>query len=131
MTEYIFRLKEGCAQLIRGDSTPVDQAVLRLEDGRQGAVLLGGHRIEITEQGAHLSAQNFKSGLYPLLIHASGMRYEGPRIAVYSNTLCFLPPTHERMARAEDRILETEEKIAALEKRVFAIEHHIQSTHIF
>ena len=131
MTEYLFRLKDGSARLLRGDAAPVTNATLRLEDRREGTALLGGNRIRISAQGTPLDAKELKNGLHTLLIFSEGVRYEGPSIAVFSGLLFFLPPSHERLACAEERIAEAESKAAELEKRLAAIEHRVQNTNIF
>ena len=131
MTEYLFRLSDGHARLLRGDFLPATRAVLRLESGHTGTALLGGMRIQIPTEGALLEAKDLKSGLHPLLLLSDGARYEGPSIAVYAGVLSVLPPSHERIAEAEARISAAESKVAELEGRLAAIEHRIQNTNIF
>ena len=131
MTEYVFRTKNGRAQLVKGDAFPTERAILRLEDGRPAVLLIAGRRTEIPSEGAYLTAAALPSGMHTPLILSNGERFEGPPVAVFAGTLFFLPPTHERLAAAEAGAEEAHEKIAVLEKRVRAIEDRIQNTNIF
>ena len=131
MTEYTFRIKNGSAQLIKGDAFPTDRAMLRIENGCPAVLLIAGKRMQIPGEGAILTAAELPSGIHTPLILSGGARFEGAPIAVFASTLFFLPPTHERLAAAEAAAEEARDRIAALEKRIGAIEDRIQNTNIF
>ena len=131
MTEYVFRLQNGYARLIKGDSFPTDRAILRAENALNGVLLIGGERRQIAKDGVLLDAKALPGGIHTLLILSEGTRFEGPPVAVYAGTIYFLPPTHERMADAEARLESAQNHIQALEKQVAALEDRIQNTNIF
>ena len=131
MKECIFRLRDGIAHLIKGDSLPTDRVVLRIEDGSTATLLLAGQRTEITDSGLSLEAKRLPSGLHTLLILSDAGRFEGPPIAIYGDTLFFLPPSHERLSHAEEQIDLLKASCAALAGRLSAIERRIQDTTIF
>lgn len=131
MTEYLFRLQSGRARLIKGDSLPTDRVSVRIEDGREAALLLSGKRIEIPKSGALLKAQELPSGMHKILFLSQGARFEGPTVVLCAGTIFLMPPSHERITEAEDKAEAAQARIETLEKRLAAIESRIQNTTIF
>lgn len=131
MKEFIFRLTSGHARLLSGDSAPCDKARLRFENGDCGTLLLAGRRFDFPPQGAILSADALKEGVFTPSFYLHGQRFEGPPITVGAGYLFFLPPSHAHLCQLQEQLDRLTEENKALTKRIAAMESRVMNTNIF
>ena len=131
MKEFIFRLSRGRALLVKGDSLPAERARFRIENEKNGTLVLADRQYPFSADGIILSAAELQSGLYTPAIFADGKRFEAPLISIGAGCFFFPPPTHAQICRLEDEIRALTASSAELSRRLCKIEARIQDTTIF